>query len=225
MKELSVFIDESGDFGEFESHCPYYIITMVFHDQDVSIQTQVDWLDHRLSELGFSDHCVHTGPIIRNEQEYHWVSLETRKRIFMRMVSFTRQVDFRYKSFSIAKKELADPLEAIGRLSKQIAIFIRDHYADFLMYDLVKVYYDNGQVEVSKMLASVFNALLPNVEFRRVLPKDYRLFQTADLICSLELIRLKLVSAPLSRSEKLFFENERTFRKNYMKPILKKEWQ
>ena len=34
MKELSVFIDESGDFGEQDDQAPCYIITMVFHDQD-----------------------------------------------------------------------------------------------------------------------------------------------------------------------------------------------
>ena len=28
MKELSVFIDESGDFGEYDDQAPYYIITM-----------------------------------------------------------------------------------------------------------------------------------------------------------------------------------------------------
>ena len=26
MKELSVFIDESGDFGEYDDQAPYYII-------------------------------------------------------------------------------------------------------------------------------------------------------------------------------------------------------
>ena len=31
LKELSIFIDESGDFGEYEAHSPYYIIIMVFH--------------------------------------------------------------------------------------------------------------------------------------------------------------------------------------------------
>ena len=36
MSELSVFIDESGDFGSYEHHAPYYIITLVFHDQMVS---------------------------------------------------------------------------------------------------------------------------------------------------------------------------------------------
>lgn len=33
MREISVFVDESGDFGEYEKHSPYYIVTMVFHDQ------------------------------------------------------------------------------------------------------------------------------------------------------------------------------------------------
>ena len=45
MKELSVFIDESGDFGEYASHSPYYIITMVFHDQSIPITEAVHRLD------------------------------------------------------------------------------------------------------------------------------------------------------------------------------------
>lgn len=38
MKELSIFIDESGDFGEYDYRSPWYIVTMVFHEQDASIQ-------------------------------------------------------------------------------------------------------------------------------------------------------------------------------------------
>ena len=41
MKELSVFIDESGDFGEYDERTPYYIITMVFHEQSHSISDAV----------------------------------------------------------------------------------------------------------------------------------------------------------------------------------------
>ena len=58
--------------------------------------------------------------------------------------------------------------------------------------DRVKINYDNGQVEVSRILSSVFNILLDNVEFRRVLPSEYRLFQVADLICIFKLAELKL---------------------------------
>lgn len=32
MSDLSVFIDESDDFGAYEKHAPYYLITLVFHD-------------------------------------------------------------------------------------------------------------------------------------------------------------------------------------------------
>ena len=52
MKELSIFIDESGDFGAYESHSPYYIITMVFHDQSQDVRPAVERLDRELSYLG-----------------------------------------------------------------------------------------------------------------------------------------------------------------------------
>jgi hypothetical protein len=31
-KTLSVFIDESGDFGSYEAHAPYYLVAMVLHN-------------------------------------------------------------------------------------------------------------------------------------------------------------------------------------------------
>ena len=37
MKELSIFVDESGDFGEYNHRTPYYIISMVLHDQKIDI--------------------------------------------------------------------------------------------------------------------------------------------------------------------------------------------
>jgi len=30
-KILSCFVDETGDFGEFDSHCPYYMVSVVLH--------------------------------------------------------------------------------------------------------------------------------------------------------------------------------------------------
>ena len=126
--------------------------------------------------------------------------------------------------FCIEKKHISDLVEATGRLSRQISGFIREHYADFLAFDDVKIYYDNGQVEVSKILSSVFNALLPNPIFRKVMPSEYKLFQAADLLCSLELIKLKMENNMFSKSEKTFFGNIRDLKKNYLKPLSKKEW-
>ena len=83
----------------------------------------------------------------------------------------------------------------------------------------MKVYYDNGQVEVNKILAAVFSTLLDNVEFRKVMPSDYRLFQVADIVCT-----LKLDNHMLSKSEEKFFESDRVLRKNYLKPIANKRF-
>lgn len=101
-------------------------------------------------------------------------------------------------------------------------VFHREDMTFFAAYDIVKVYYDNGQVELNKILSSVFNVLLDNVEFRRVIPSDYRLFQIADLVCTLQLLDLKCENHTLSVSEKRFFESDRTLKKNYIKPLKQK---
>ena len=78
MKELSIFIDESGDFGEYDHHSPYYIITMVFHDQQEDIQPAVSKLNQELSYLNLNNLCIHTGPIIRKRSEERRVGKECR---------------------------------------------------------------------------------------------------------------------------------------------------
>ena len=89
-------------------------------------------------------------------------------------------------------------------------------------FDKVVIYYDNGQVELTKILNSVFNTLYTQVEFRKVKPVDYKLFQIADLICTLELLAEKAETNTFTRSELEFFDNVRNFKKNYLKHIRKK---
>ena len=174
VSELSIFIDESGDFGTYDIRSPYYIITMVFHDQSCDISEPIAKLRRDLSNLGIDpDHSVHTGPIIRREKEYE---------------------------------------------------FIVEHTSELVEPECVKIYYDNGQTEVTRILVSVFNALLPRIEIKRVLPSDYRLFQAADMFCSMELITLKLENSSISASEIEFFGNLRDLKKNYLKPLAKFEW-
>lgn len=135
------------------------------------------------------------------------------------MMSFLRQIDIKCKTVYIEKKHIADEVEAAGKLAKLLSRFLRDNMSFFASYDMVKVYYDNGQIELNKILSSVFNVLLDNVEFRKVIPSDYRLFQIADLVCTLQLLDLKCENHVLSNSEKKFFETERILKKNYIKPL------
>ncbi len=49
MKELSVFIDGSGDFGEITERPAYYIVTLLFHDQKNEIASNVKKLEDMLN--------------------------------------------------------------------------------------------------------------------------------------------------------------------------------
>ena len=40
-KILSVFVDESGDFGKYNSASPYYYVGMVLHNQDIDISKNI----------------------------------------------------------------------------------------------------------------------------------------------------------------------------------------
>ena len=75
---------------------------------------------------------------------------------------------------------------------------------------------------MTKILTSVFNTLYTHVEFRKVKPIDYKLFQIADLICTMELLAEKAETNSFSHSELEFFGNIRAFKKNYLKYIKKK---
>ena len=78
MKELSVFIDESGDFGELKERPAYYLVTFVFHNQDNSIEEQVSKLEESVHSLGFDVEYIHTGPVIRREEIFARYSIDER---------------------------------------------------------------------------------------------------------------------------------------------------
>ena len=52
-RALSVFVDESGDFGPCQSHSPYYLVSMVLHDQDTDISENIAAFRRRVDVLGF----------------------------------------------------------------------------------------------------------------------------------------------------------------------------
>ena len=67
---LSIFLDESGDIGEYQPHSPYYVITMVFHDQSYDLTDHLKRLDQELSYLGYDNMAIHTEPLVRREEAY-----------------------------------------------------------------------------------------------------------------------------------------------------------
>lgn len=224
-KELSIFIDESGDFGPYSKHSPYYIIGFIFHDQSRSISAACEKLDESLSFVGISKkHNIHTAPLIRREESYKSLSIRERRAILGKILAFSKSIDFSYVSISVDKKQTSDRKDLVAKLHVRTAEMIESNLAFFMDYDRVKIYYDNGQSEISKLISGTFGDILNNTKRRKITPSEYKLAQLADFICTFHLLDLKSKAKTLSKSELAFFGSPRELRKNYLKQIQKKRF-
>lgn len=221
-KILSIFIDESGDFGAYDTHAPYYIVTMVLHNQSDDIEENILNLNTHVFNLGYSEHAIHVGPLIRRESVYQNYTYEERRKLFSALFNFARKLPFSYIIATVKKQECPDEIALTAKISKSVANVLKQHADYFESFDKIIVYYDNGQNELTKILTSVFNTLFSNVEFRKVSPVEYKLFQVADLICTMELLINKAEINNFSKSEKEFFGSVRDYKKNFYKTISKK---
>lgn len=221
-KLLSIFIDESGDFGEYDKHAPYYLVTMLFHDQSEGIKEELSRLDGHLSMRGLQDHCLHTAPLIRREPPYQYWKIDERKHLLNSFMNFVTKIPFTYAVFAVEKEERMNEFQLIGAISKRIKDFLDAHVEFLGGFDKLVVYYDSGQKQLTGILASLL--LDANVDFRRkIKPANYRLFQIADLLTTFELINLKRVRGGNSVSERDFFGSMHDFYKNYYKRLAKRK--
>ncbi len=223
-KELSIFIDESGDFGAYDPKCPCYIISMVFHNQADDMSGLFQSFDRALSETMLKRNFVHMGPLIRREYEYATMSVEERLQIFRRTKAFIEKAQFSYKNFIVEKKHIDTSMELAKKLVQQITDFIRQHYQYFVQFDKVKVYYDNGQDGVAKIIMAVCTAMFNNPEIKVARQQDYKMLQAADFVCTAALTKLKMDRHTLSRSERHILGDDKMINKYMFKPLKKKEF-
>ena len=125
MKEkvLSVFIDESGDFGQYNPDSPNYYVAMVLHNQEIDISRNIEALEKQVSNWGYPEHTIHTGPLIRRENVYKNDLREQRKALFNALYHFTRLLDIQYICPTINKGDCAEKTKLVytDKLTKEIA--------------------------------------------------------------------------------------------------------
>ncbi len=219
-----------GDFGPLQQHSPFYVLSLVLHDQSDDISGHLDKIHDalRARELP-ANHAIHTGPLVRREKDYEWMEIAERRAIFRVLVDFVRMCDVTHRSLVFSKRELTDTDQLVSAMSRELGALIRANYEYFNSWSRVIIYYDNGQKEITNLVNSVFNAHLTNVEVRKVFPSDYSLFQAADLCCTLALMRKKIETIGLSNSESDFFSTskdsaERALKKGYFKTVDRKRF-
>lgn len=223
MSKLSIFVDESGDFGKVENNSPYYLVTLVFHNQSDDIYQPIAELENALTYVDTQQKYIHTGPIVRREPPYSNLTIDERRRLLYKMRTFFLHAPIMHTTIKINKKEADDKFKLTSQLSKMLKIYINKHFEYFSSFEKIIVYYDNGQQELNLVLNTIFNLLLSNVEFKKASPSEYRLLQLADYICSIELLSIKTCEKRLSRSETEFFYKPQELKKSFIKSIKSKE--
>jgi len=227
VRVLSLFFDESGDLGSYQPHSPYYILSMVIHDQSKDISVPLSHIRNTLMMRGLpQNHAIHTGPLIRREKDYEWLPISERRHIFRALFDFVRHCDIRYQGWTYDKRVHRDSSSILTEMEQALELYVRDHKELFQSPNRLIVYYDNGQSEITQLLKTAFRPL-KNTEIRKVSPAEYSLFQAADMFCTIELLSRKMADQSLSSSERDFFSTpkssaERALRKTYIEPLRQK---
>lgn len=215
-KELSIFVDESGDRG---GKARYYLLTLVFHDQADDILSEVRSYERRLAENGLPDIAFHSEPLLNGHKGYEGLAIEQRKKMLVTFSALVRRLPVSYAVFSYRRSEFEDLEKLTARMKRDISNLLFDHLGFFQSFDDVKVYYDDGQDIVKQALDQSIGFVLSKgvVERRKTSMVDYRLEQVADYLCTIELAAIKYAAKEAGETYSKFFGGSVNFKKNWLK--------
>ena len=220
MRELSIFADESEDSG---SQSKYYLLTLVFHDQDVEITSNINRYGQAIRDANLPDLPFHLSPLLNGHGDYESVGLDARKQLLVRFFTFVKLAPIRHKTFKYKKSEVP-PDKLMNRMKQDIINYLFQNIEFFQQFDTVKVYYDRGQQLITNNLMAALNYVLAKdvSEFKDSSPAYYRLAQAADLLCGFELVATKFNSHEQTTTDEIFFISVGNFKRNYLRKLREK---
>lgn len=220
-RDLSIFVDESGDRG---GKARYYLLTLVIHDQADSISDKVARYEESLLRSDLPNIPSHSEPLLNGHGPYRGMSLEQRKKMLYSFNILVQRLPIKYATFAYRRSEFDDLAKLTARMKRDISGLLFDHLDFFQAFDDVKVYYDNGQDIVKKALDQSFGFALSKgvLERRKTSMTDYRLEQTADYLCTIELAAIKYTAKEDGETYNKFFGGIGPFKKNRLKQARRK---
>lgn len=221
MLEISLFVDESGEMG---AESKYYLLTLVFHEQNADIDGPLALYENALKTKGLPDIPLHTSPLLNGNDEYKGMNIQERKMLLQSFYTMLQHLPLKYHTFAYNKAEFASEDALVVRMKRDIVNLMFENLVYLQLFDKVKIYYDDGQSMVTQALhdAAEYALATDAVIYRNASPKDYRLSQVADLICTLELTALKYMASEQTKTDTRFFGEAGSFKKNYLKKIRRK---
>lgn len=221
-RELSIFVDESGDRSGVAR---YYLLTLVMHDQADGISEFVQRYEQSLAQSDLPNIPCHSEPLLNGHGDYEDLSIEQRKRLMTGFSALTRHLPISYATFVYLRSEYEHPERLSARMKRDVSGLLLDNLESFQSFDTVKVYYDDGQDIVRRALdESVGFALSKGtVERKKTTMTDYRLEQVADYLCTIELAAVKYEAKEDGGTYNKFFGGVGSFKRNWLKQARRKK--
>ena len=123
-KELSIFVDESGDRG---GKARYYLLTPVFHDQADSISEAVTGHEAKLTRADLPNITFHSKPLMNGHKDYEFLGLEQRKAMLAYFSSFARKLPISYITFVYRRSQFEDSARLMERMGGDISSAMVEH--------------------------------------------------------------------------------------------------
>lgn len=226
-RTLSVYVDESGNFGDVRDSSRYCMVTLVFQD-DIAKNPLLDqeYADGIFRQGADPESMVfHTAPLIRQEDQFSAMSRNMRGKLFYQMLSYVRKSDLCFHCFMIDTRFVASVNQIVETLKKGVCGFFGEHSNFFDVHTALRIYYDAGQKGVSRILEAIPETCPCEIVWQQgVRQENCRMLQVADFICTVKLIEHRLKEGlPFNLSEQKFFGSPRTFERNVLRKIKPKE--
>ena len=205
MKRLNIFVDETGEFGFGNGASELYGVSFTFHEQNNDIMLELNKLNDRLYNIGYTD-MLHIADLIMKRGDYSKFPIAKRKSIFNSIYQFSRRIPVKYKTIIIDKKYTDNSWVLKQKLSLEINNMVKEHERYFNKFDMIIMYYDNGQEVLGTILDAIFSrykGFEHRVEFDH---KEKRLFQVSDMLTYIDKYNYKYKNKmSFTKSEQYFF--------------------
>lgn len=221
MKELSVFVDESGDKS---LHARYFLVTVVIHDQANKITEKINAYEQSLATADLPNIPFHSEPLLNGHEGYADLSLSQRKKLLYSFNVLVQRLPIQYATFVYKHREHKDPEVLAQHIERDLTALLNEHLQLFQDFDKVKIYYDNGQKLVRQALYGAISSCLSQqaVIRKKTTMTEYRLAQVADYLCAIELAAVKYAAKENGGTYDKFFGGIGTFKKNWLKQARRK---
>ncbi|MBQ3280295.1 DUF3800 domain-containing protein [Candidatus Saccharibacteria bacterium] len=204
-KRLNIFIDETGEFGFVRGAARFYGVSLVFHEQSASISNELNTLNERLEHLNFHS-MIHMGDLVSGHGDFIGMNIKERRKIYIQLHKFASTIPANYYSFFIDKKDFNTNHALEGRIEKALQELILSNLKYFQNFDEIKVYYDGGQRQLSKIIDKVFGELNGYEKKPDFDHTEKKLFQVADMLTYVDKLVYKYSNKlKFSKTEISFF--------------------